>query len=70
MKATLVFNLPAERNEHELALNGSKLSAAVDKYDNLLRNRVKYENKNYIRVDEARRLLQECLDHYGLSIGM
>ncbi len=65
-KAALTFSLPQEKEEYELALNGARLSCAVDKYDDLLRRRVKYENKNYMRVDEARRLLRECLDEYDL----
>ena len=43
MKALLEFNLPEDREEFVLALDGASLSGRIDDLDNRLRNVTKYE---------------------------
>ena len=46
MKATLEFNLdePFERESHQMALKGHLYKIALDEIDNMLRNKIKYED--------------------------
>lgn len=70
MKATLEFNLPEEKEEHENAINGSKWRYAVLELDNELRKINKYgECKNKAKfANEVRDKLAEILDADGLRI--
>lgn len=43
-KATLTFTLPEEREEYDLALNGSRAQTTIDDIDNYLRGKIKYGN--------------------------
>jgi len=53
MKATLEFNLPDDRSEHELAIAGPKLLSVLWELDQWLRARVKYEDHKFATPDEA-----------------
>jgi len=50
MKAILEFNLPEDEREFELASKGTSIALALWKYDQYLRNEVKY---NYGKYSEA-----------------
>jgi predicted nucleotidyltransferase len=65
-KATLTFNLPEERYEHEVAINGHKWKSIVYELSILLRNKLKHGN-DYKTPDEALEdikttLWNECRD--------
>ena len=42
-KAILEFNLPEEREEHELALNAHQYMRIIEEMDDFLREKIKYE---------------------------
>lgn len=44
MKATLVFSLPEESEEHKHALNGGRYRAIIDEVYNFLRKECKYNS--------------------------
>lgn len=44
MKSKLIFNLPEERNEFQIALNGSKFYCRILDYHNHLRSKLKYSD--------------------------
>ena len=50
MKAILEFNLPEDEREFQLASKGLSIASALWKYDQYLRNEVKY---NYEKYSEA-----------------
>ena len=55
----------AEEYDHYLeTLNGPKYKLAIEDFDNKLRAMYKYENKDVIELDEARKLLAECVAYY------
>jgi hypothetical protein len=66
MKATLEIDISTgEGNELFLQhLNGPKYKMAIDDFDNKLRAMYKYENKDVIELDHARKLLAECVAEY------
>lgn len=66
MRVTMSFNLPEDREEHEAALQGGTLRAALEVFDNKLRNMLKYEDKKYIRIENVRKILNETLSEYDL----
>jgi hypothetical protein len=49
MKTIMEFNLPDDRYELELAQKAWNFKSTLDKYDNLLRNIVKYGNVSEVR---------------------
>jgi hypothetical protein len=59
MKGTLVFTLPEEREEFELAQNGWKYKAALEDLSAWLRSKYKYENKETLTIEEIREKLVE-----------
>lgn len=64
MKANLEFQLPEEREDFDLALNGYKYKLAMDDYDGWLRGLDKYGDKTEVGINEAREKLRECLETY------
>ena len=46
MKATLEFNLPEEKHEHDLAVASPELYAALCDIDSYLRNKIKHSNSS------------------------
>jgi hypothetical protein len=71
MKAKLEFDLPEERVEFDLAVNGSNWSFVVWKLDQELRGKIKYseditEEQREI-YQEVRDRIQGFMDHYGLN---
>lgn len=66
-KATLSFTLPEEQEEFDLCRNGTRLSCAVDNFDNFLRGKIKYEDldeKTEAIYQAIRDKLWECLNDY------
>jgi hypothetical protein len=55
--AKLIYRLPEEKEEYELAFNGAKYKYAIDELDNWLRNILKYNDGN---IEKAKiKVLQE-----------
>jgi len=44
MKSKLIFDLPEEKNEFNIALNGSKFYCRILDYSNELRSKLKYSD--------------------------
>jgi len=53
MKATLEFNLPEDREEHNYALNGILYSIVLDEIDNFLRTKLKYHYESLSEDTQA-----------------
>ena len=67
MKAILEFNLPEENTEHRLALDAGKWMVVCHNLAQWLRSAAKYENRETIKVEEARARLYEEMAEEGLS---
>lgn len=65
-KVTLQFDLPDEREDFELAVNGSKLQAILSEFDNWLRGKIKYELKE--EWQEVRDQLWELANDNQISL--
>jgi hypothetical protein len=57
----LVFKLPEESHEHEVAVQAMALYCAIQDLDVFLRNQVKYEEKTQISLQGMRDKLREIL---------
>ena len=58
MKAILIFNLPEDNQEFELATKASKMYCTLWELDNWLRQEIKYKDKE---LDEVRDKLYELM---------
>ena len=58
MKAILIFNLPEDNQEFELATKASKMYCTLWELDNWLRQEIKYKDKE---LDEVRDKLHELM---------
>jgi len=72
MKAILEFELPEEADAFEEAEQGALLKAAIQKFDNMLRDKVKYDgnllpNLRY-GYEDTRALLASCLRSKGIDL--
>lgn len=72
-KATLVFNLPEENEEHKLALNAGRMYSCLWELDQFLRNKVKYESDSLSDAEigaykEYRKILHDFLEAHELVI--
>ena len=61
MKVTLEFDLPEMREEYDDTINGGKWHSIVNDMDNYLRNLMKYEGIEEIKVFEVREKLNELI---------
>jgi len=61
-KAILEFNLPEDRESFELAYYGDSYSFVLSDFDQWLRNMAKYEDKETITIEEARKHLRQLMD--------
>ena len=52
MKATITFDLPDERQEHDMAIHGADYHAAIWELDQFLRDALKYGHQ-YKTADDA-----------------
>jgi hypothetical protein len=71
MKGTLIFNLPAENEEFELAQQGWHYKGVVNDLDRMLRNKLKHGNlsdREHESITEIREFLHQCLFSYGVDL--
>lgn len=64
MKAILVFKLPEEKEDHDLALNGYKWKLCWDDLRQKLRAKHKYEDINEFTYDQITDIMGEIYDEY------
>lgn len=64
MIGKLVFKLPEEREDFEIAQNGWKYKIMWEELCNNIRNRDKYENKESITHEELRNMMNEIHNDY------
>jgi len=67
-KAILVFTLPEEREEFELAQKAVQYSIVLSDYSNWLRQMYKYENKKSVKIEDARTKLFELCNERGIEL--
>lgn len=60
MKATIEFNLPEEKHEHEVAIAAPELYAALCDIDTYLRNEIKHGNSS----DEVKKFAETIRTDY------
>jgi hypothetical protein len=60
--AVLRFYLPYEREELDLALNGAKYRAALDRLDEWLRGVKKYGGQDSVGIDQVRDKIGEFME--------
>ena len=68
MKATLTFTLPAEQEEHQIAVDAIKWRNIVVEIDQYLRKCMKYDNIETMRVEDLRRWVNQAVDDEGLTL--
>lgn len=59
MKGILVFKLPEEQREFELAQRGGQAEAVISELYGLIRRKIKYEDQAMICLEELRDWLNE-----------
>jgi hypothetical protein len=64
MKATLIFNLPEEQDEFEMAQQGWKYRSILDDFRSWLRSQSKHGDKYEFTIDELREKLSEIEGEY------
>lgn len=65
MKASLTFELPEEREEHECALRGAEYLGRLDAVDNYCRSLIKHEELDDKTVEILERVRGECGEIWG-----
>lgn len=68
MIGILKFKLPEEREEFELAQQGSAWKCVIEEIDNNLRGKVKYEEIESMTIDEIRTLIRKIVEEYELKM--
>jgi hypothetical protein len=71
MKATLEFNLPEEREEHQVALDGQKWAGIACGMNEQLRSWMKHGHgfaNAEQALDETRKLLLQSIENEGLTL--
>jgi len=71
MNATLKFDLPEERDDFEIAVNGWKYRSVLWDLDNFLRSKLKYEELNdgeYAVYEKVREQLWNLLNEDSLTL--
>ena len=58
MKATLEYNLPEDRIEHQRAVHSGEAWSALYNIDSMLRNLLKYGNNDYKTAEELAHALR------------
>ena len=64
MIGKLIFKLPEEREDFELAQNAWKYKAMIDDIENKLRSWSKYEDMDTVTVDELRKIINDLREQY------
>lgn len=65
--ATLIFQLPEESEEHQLALDGVKYKTAINEFDNWLRDLEKHQGISAVTISEARTKLAQLQSDQGIN---
>jgi len=71
MQAQLIFNLPEEQEEFEMASNAIKYSIVLSDIDNYLRSKIKYTDltdEQYKVYEEVREQLWNYLNEEGIKL--
>lgn len=71
MKGKLIFNLPEEREEFELASNAVKYSIVLSDIDNFLRSKIKHADltdEQYDVYETVRTQLWEYINNEGIQL--
>lgn len=71
MKSKLIFNLPEENYEFELACNGGKYKSILCELDNFLRSKLKYEDISdveYEIYENTRTRLWDLINEENLDL--
>ena len=73
MEAILKYNLPEDREDFEMAVNASKISALLFDYDQWLRAQIKYapdemSQEKLEAFEECREMLHAMLKEENLNI--
>lgn len=71
MKSKLIFNLPEENEEFNLACNGWKYKSVLCEFDNFLRAKLKYEDISdveYEVYEKTRTHLWELINEEKLDL--
>lgn len=71
MKMTFEFNLPEEREEMELALNGHKAVMALHDIDELFRHALKYSDLSEVESEiyqDLRGKVLGIIEEYGVRV--
>ena len=66
-KATLIFSLPEEELEHDIASHAIDWYNVVFDVDEWLRKEVKYSSRNMIEAQVVRDRLREIMKEYELE---
>jgi hypothetical protein len=66
-QAILIFNLPEDNQEFELATKASKMYSTLWELDNWLRGEIKYKDKE---LDEVRDKLRELMNDNRIDFDM
>ena len=64
MKSALIFNLPEEREDFELAQKGWAYKRVIDELHSWLRQLSKYENKKTVTIDQLKEKIIEPQNDY------
>jgi len=75
MKAKLEFELPEDREEFNLAVNGNNWHDAMYELDQWLRGKIKYNNEEFTETEEellqtVRDQLHEVLDDNSITFNI
>ena len=65
MIATLTFNIPEERNEHNIALSGSKFYCRIFDYHNELRSKLKYSDLPEDELKTIERMYESFNEYFN-----
>jgi flavin-dependent dehydrogenase len=69
-KAKLIFMLPDDQQEFDVASKGRELYLSLWELDSWLREQAKYQGKLTIDVDAVRDQMREIMDAHNVHLGM
>lgn len=65
MKSKLIFNLPEEKSEFQIALNGSKFYCRIFDYHNELRAKLKYSDLPEDELKTIERMYESFNEYFN-----
>lgn len=68
MEAILKFNLPEENADFKNAIDGVKYKIILFELDQYLRNKLKYENIESIKIEDVRQYLDDMCCQKEVSL--